>query len=1532
MLPDSPRIVRIFISSPGDVNEERAKAQQVIADLQRAYTSQALLMPVLWEDLALPATASFQESIDYLLAQEPIDIAVFILWSRLGSPLGNSITRPDGRRYRSGTEREFDVMLTAFEQSGRQRPLILAYTRNDEATWKQSLTRCQRDQLEEMIGQQRLAEAFIKEQFHDKDGHNLRAYHSYREPVGFAQRLRTHLRSNLDELLVANSTIPRWQETPYRSLEVFDIRHAPIFFGRSEETCDVMDRLRKQHDAGCGFVVIVGASGSGKSSLARAGVAASLIEHAYDERIRNWRSCVIVPGMQGEALLRGFTEKLIEAIPEMLASGASRADVARGLEKDAELACRLSVLPALTLAAATAGGEVRLLVVLDQLEELWTIDSISVDDRELFLNAIEALAHTGRVDIVATLRSDFYAQAQASPAFMRLKGEFGSFDLVAPGVAAMQRMIVEPARMSALQFESDERTGKTLDQTILEDALRDPSSLPLVQYALAELYDQRNSAERVLTFAAYKQMGGVEGAIGQRAASTYAQLPQATQAALNEILPLLVTVDSANDQKTVRRRASFNALTATVERKSLTQALIAARFLTTDREGANAVASLAHEALLRSWDTLADWVGSNRQQLRLRASIEQNQKRWDQSNRDPSLLLSPGLPLEEGRQLLRSADGFLTPGLAVYVRESVSHADASQRRRSRLRMMVMSVLSLLTVIAIGASAYSARLRRIAIEQAQIAINERTAAQVARGKALAQETLAKSRLVEQIEQAKKGSQVLFTFGESEYERSRFDSGVEKLIAAWQLRAADDPLKESYGRVLTDRMTRGGRSWAAFPNENRGVRFVVFSPDGTQLAMASDDKSSRIWHVATGTPIGVPMLHEDIVWSVAYSPDGTRLATDSFDKKVRLWNAQTGALLGEPMRHDELIHSIAFSSDGLRLATSSGHFARIWNALTGQLMGEPIQHDSTVRSAAFSPDGTRLVTACEDETARFWDGKTGLPQGDPMRHEGPVTAAKFSPDGTRLVTTSNRKDSIGQSARLWDAKTGTPFGEPMQHNEIISSVAFNPDGTRVATASFDKSARLWSAQTGSPTGNPMRHEAYVQRVAFSPDGTQLATVCSKTVRLWDGLSGTPLSESMEHEDDINSIAFSPDGKQLATATKGKTIRLWETTPTSLGKPMRHQSMVTSVAFSPDGSRLATSSEDHTARLWDAQSGVALGEPMRHEDTVNCVVFSPDGNRLATGSYDHTVRFWDASTGASVGDPLRHDSPILSIAFSPDGTRLTTGSLYGSTVRIWDAQSGAPVGERGQYKNPVPCIAYRPDGQMLASASDDHTARFWDGQTGKALGQPIQHNDKVPFVAFSPDGSCIVTCSWDKTARRWDARTGTAIGEPLRHANSVLGAVFSPAGNLLATLDLYVARIWDARTGAFLRELKPRLGGFRRAVFSPDGNYLAAVYGNAAEVFDVTTGARLGDLMRHQVEITTGAFSPNGNRLVTAAKDGTIQLWNVERLEVKSVSALINCLSIEREPTLTLDKTFLAELEAFRSQRILLYRSGLFKKVGN
>jgi tetratricopeptide (TPR) repeat protein len=696
-MPDSQQTVRIFISSPGDVAEERENARRVVEGLRRQYPG-AELQALLWEDLALPATASFQETIDILLDQEPVDIAVFILWSRLGSPLGVSITRADGTPYRSGTEREFDLMLTAFEQSGRKHPVILAYLRQDNAGLLERFNEANTSQWEELIEQRKLAEAFVKEQFHDAEGRNLRAYQTYQEPIGFTQRLRVHLRRSLDDLLQVESAAT-WEGEPYRGLQTFDIEHAPIFHGRDEETCDLLQRLRDQEQSGCAFVVIVAASGSGKSSLARAGVAANLVQSVgVDEDVR-WHVASFIPTLVERGLFDALVGSLCEALPEFVDSAESRREIVEGLQENASLTVKLSIVPRFN----ASDKPVRLLLILDQMEELWTDRNTTEDARESFLNAIEALAESGHVTVLATMRSDFYHHAQTSPTFLRLKGRLGQFDLTPPDATSIHGLITEPARLAGVGFERNEKTSKSLDQVIWDDASDVTDALPLLEYTLAELFRQRDEQRGVMTFASYVELGGVEGAIGKRADETFASLPADAQAALDEVLPLLVSVDTVGEQSGVRRRAAVADLTSTPARKALTETLIAERFLTTDREGETPVASLAHEALLRSWDRIISWINFNLENLRLRARVEQQQQRWEQQDRDESLLLAEGLPLDEGRHLTEEASYLLSDSTSDYIQASISHHQHRTRKTRRLKVIVTSVVvALLAVITAGA--------------------------------------------------------------------------------------------------------------------------------------------------------------------------------------------------------------------------------------------------------------------------------------------------------------------------------------------------------------------------------------------------------------------------------------------------------------------------------------------------------------------------------------------------------------------------------------------------------------------------------------------------------------------------------------------------------------------------------------------------------------------------------------------------------------------------------------------------------------
>ena len=1475
-------IVRIFISSPGDVNDEREKARRVIDGLQRHYIS-VTLQPVFWEDLALPATAAFQETIDILLKREPIDIAVFILWSRLGSPLGPQITRRDGSPYRSGTEREFDVMLEAFAQSGRGRPVILAYTRNDESGFRQSLTDCPSSRLEELIAQRKLAESFIREQFKDTEGHNVRAYHSYREPVSFAQRLHTHLRQVLDELLGAEAA-PRWLDEPYRGLEVFEIEHAPIFQGRDEETCEVLQRLRDQEQACCAFAVIVGASGSGKSSLARAGVAAALRHHSYDERVKEWRVVTFFPSLGGNELNRSLTQALAEKLPELFNSVTALEDIANGLSKDSSLTVKLSIEPAFARAAESASGAVRILLLVDQFEELWSDRRITDEDRERFLEVLEVLARSGHIAVLATLRSDFYPHAQRLPAFLRLKGDRGHYDLLPPGAAALHRLILEPARLAGLQFEREVPTGRTLDQLVFQDASRDPAALPLLQYALSELYLQRDATTRTLTFNAYESMKGVEGALGKRAAEIFEHLPDEVRAALPEILPLLVTIDIAGEQSAVRRRAPLADVTATPTRRMLTESFIAARFLTTDFKDGVRIASLAHEALLRCWKELAEWVKSNREHLRMRASVEQSHQRWEQRQRDVSLLLPRGFLLEEGKTLLQVAPHILTGETTDYIRLSIAYDESEKRQNRRQRHAVLAGLSLLaflaTMGAIIAWTQREEARNSAAKSKQSEANARTAeVKESEARRIADER--------RIEAERHLDATQRTLAQIHFERglslgkdlAQYRNSLTEFLVAAKTVPQDSSLSNAYRRILLDRLTCNSTLMIPPLVHDDSVLDVTFSPDGTRIVTASGDKTARLWNAQAGAAIGAVMKHDGSVLSVAFSPDGTRVVTGSDDETARLWDAHTGTVVGAVMKHNGNVRSVVFSSDGTRLVTwSDDNTARLWDAETGTAVGAVMEHDCEVGRVAFSPDGKRVLAESLDFTWRLWDSQTGTPVGAVIKHDLMSRSLSFSPNGKRVVTACSDK-----TVRLWDAPTGTPAGMVMIHSFDVFEAAFSPDGSRVVTRSMFR-VQLWDAETGMPVGETMKHVDPVRCVAFSPDGTRVVTVSGNNTQLWDAEAGIPVGEMMKHVGRVDCAAFSPDGTRIVTGSEDKTARLWDAEAgIPVGATMKHEGAVRKVAFNPDRSSIVTTSRDSTARLWDAQTGVSVGAMMQHDSEVGDVEFSPDGKRIVTKSGNET-RLWDAETGTPLGEAMQHDGYVQSMAFSRDGTRVVTGS--NDQARFWDVETRAPVGPVITHDCKVWSVAFSPDGMRVLTASEDQIARLWDAQAGVPVRAIMIHQHTVwdgyfHFwqAAFSPDGSRLVTGSDDKSERMWNIETGTQVGATMKNDDNVTLVMFNPDGTrILTASEDHTTRLWNAPTGIPVGAIMKHDGTVRSAAFSPDGTRVVSASTNNSRLWDVETGTPVGPVMAQSGFISSVAFSPDGTRVVTASEDGTANLWDV------------------------------------------------------
>ncbi|PRQ06677.1 nSTAND1 domain-containing NTPase [Enhygromyxa salina] len=1242
--------------------------------------------------------------------------------------------------------------------------------------------------------------------------------------------------------------VPAHEFSPYRGLEAFRECDARWMFGRERETGELVERVRSSASR---LLCVVGGSGSGKSSLVMAGLCPALRRGALGADL-SWEIAVLRPGARPcESLARALIELRAEAGEPVRDADVDQLGRAL-LDHTSTLAKTVGDLVAVP--TELEPRQRRVLLVVDQLEELFTEAGLrpgyaSPEVAAFLDNLITATRGRTELWVVATLRADFVHRCLELRSLARVL-HAGTHLVLAPMTKReIQAAIEQPA--SRVGYEVD----PTLVAELVNAAAENPGRLPLLQHVLRELWLRRDADARRLCYAAYEATGGLEGAIAVAADAALDQLRrelgEQADDAVRRVMTRLVHPGEVARGDT-RRRATRDELGADPRTTQVLTAFVSeARVLVASEVGGVEVIELAHEALLREWSKLVEWLDIDRDALRLRHELAQGADQYA-AHTDPEYLWGKGR-VEEATRVL----GQSTVELGDVERRFLERSIARVRKRERwVRISVAAAFVVLIV-------FSGFTLGLALE------NQRQASDY---QALADAELAQRARADDGLNAQKGLRASM-LAEGRIDVEAVALAIEAL-GAYGPPFVRPPPADVYQGTLDALAMRGiVGPVAALEAHTRSVVAVAYSADGQTLATGSRDGSARLWDASSGQPLAVLDGHTRSVTSVAFSPDGSRLATGSWDHSARVWDVDSGSQLAQLEGHRDDVVEVVFSPDGARVATaSSDDSARIWDADSGALIHTLEGHEGNVSAVAFSPDGARVATASHDATARIWDAHSGAALHELAGHHSRMLDVAFSPDGARLVTCGYEG-----VARIWEVTTGTQLVELDAHRSSVVAAVFSPDGSRLATASFDDTARVWDPDSGELLASFTGHTDDVLALAFVAGGARLVTgSADATVRVWDARSGRELAALAGHTDDVLAVAV--HGSGFTTTSADATARIWSLSGAAPRPRLEgHAGNVAALRYAPDGARLASAGDDASVRVWDPSARRQLHALDGHTNGVTALAFSPDGARLASAGYDSSVRLWDVVSGSSLAVFEGHSSHVVALAFSPNGLQLASAS-YDATARLWGTQSHEPLGVFEGHASYVVALAFSPDGSRLATASYDSSVRVWDVNFGDQLAVLEGHRGYVGAVAFSGDGSTIASAGWDRSARLWSASSGAQLHALEGHGDRVLALAFTPDGTQLATAGAdHVARLWDVDSGRLAQTFVGHRDDVVVLDLSPDGTRLAtASVDDSVRVWELSSGRQLAKLTGHTGDVEQVVFSPDGSYLASAGAGGSVILW--------------------------------------------------------
>ncbi|ATL31300.1 WD40 repeat domain-containing protein [Streptomyces formicae] len=1073
-------------------------------------------------------------------------------------------------------------------------------------------------------------------------------------------------------------------DAPYRGLARFEPDDHPLFFGRTRLT-DSLTALTRAHRC----VMLLGPSGSGKSSLLRAGLI---------PRLRDAEG----PAPRPAAI-------------RILTPGPRPAHDHRELFTPAE-----------------GPGETWLLV--DQFEETFTLCHDAARRREFIDRLLSAEEPGSGLRVVLGMRADFYARCLEHEGLAALLGR-ASLPVGPMTSDELREVVVKPAAAQGLIVE------RALTARLVEETRNAPGGLPLLSHTLLETWRRRQG--RTLTLRGYEAAGGVHGAVARTAEDLYAGLaPAEAETARHILLRLITPGDGAPDtRRPIDRTELATTRRANPGPDDVLQRLTRARLVTLDGD----TVDLAHEALITSWPRLRCWIEDNRERLRRHRRLTAASHNWHERGRDSGALL-------RGTELGEAEDAFGTPGerdeLTAREREFLDCSTRSRRLRTRRGRQLTATLAVLLVLALAATVVAVQRTATADAQRDLAFSREQAARADQLRADRPEAAMVRALRGYRRAPTTEARSSLLSAHARFYAEQFTGHSDSVQSAVFSPDGRTLATASFDHSVKLWDTRSHHLLATLNGHADAVNAVAFSPDGRTLATASNDRGVKLWDARSHRLLATMTGHTNMVEAVVFSPDGRTLASAGGDRTVRLWDVRTHRARAVLTGHGDAVFRLAFSPEGRSLASAdTARTTRLWDVASRRTRAVLAGRTGAVTTVAFSPDGRTLATGDRNHHVKLWDVRSRRPRATLTGPTDTVQAVAFSPDGDTLAAAS-----VDGSVRLWDPRSGKALAE-LTVKRPLYSVVFSPDSKTLVTAGQDPAVRLWDVASHRRTGAlPERSGPLTWRVPFAhPRALLTVDQQARTVR-WSTAAPRGAPAPIRFPGTVVDSLVSGDGRVLATADRDRTVRVWNlATGKRIITFRKSVWTLRQLSITPDGRTLAAGGKDGTIRVLDTATRRTTAV-LRSDRPVTALSLRADGRSVAFagGGGDGTVRLWDVrSARADKPLPGRPDY-TLALSFSPGGRTVAVGGNDG-TIRVWDVAGRRVASTLTGHTGPVVGVEFSPDGATLATTSVDRSLRLWRaGRAYATLTGPAVAD--AATVRFSPDGRALAVIGSRGAARAW------------------------------------------------------------------------------------------------------------------------------------------------------------------------------------